>query len=167
MDSTPNSTSRLGHLAGWGLVLLAVDVVHDDLGSRDGQFEALTTHRLDEHGELRLDDRLRVDETLRSWSALRGGGVDGAYVDEFYLGGDDKIDMFLYSSEGTAQTLANLADLPIHTPRGAVVPLSAIGETVSDAGTDLRRQYATRETRQRLHQRISCRRGHRLWTDAG
>ncbi len=32
-------------------------------------------------GELRLDDRLRVDETLRSWSALRGGGVDDTTVD--------------------------------------------------------------------------------------
>ncbi len=31
-------------------------------------------------GELRLDDRLRVDETLRSWSALRGGRVDQADV---------------------------------------------------------------------------------------
>lgn len=35
-------------------------------------------------GELRLDDRLRVDETLRSWVILRGGdgSVDPAYVDE-------------------------------------------------------------------------------------
>ena len=33
-------------------------------------------------GELRLDDRLRVDETLRSWAALRGDGVEPAYVDE-------------------------------------------------------------------------------------
>ena len=32
-------------------------------------------------GELRLDERLTVGETLRSWSRLRGGGVDPAYVD--------------------------------------------------------------------------------------
>jgi ABC-2 type transport system ATP-binding protein len=32
-------------------------------------------------GELRLDDRLRVDETLRSWAAIRGG-VDTAYVSQ-------------------------------------------------------------------------------------
>lgn len=32
-------------------------------------------------GELRLDDRLRVDETLRSWARLRGG-VDGGYTNE-------------------------------------------------------------------------------------
>jgi ABC-2 type transport system ATP-binding protein len=31
-------------------------------------------------GELRLDDRMTVDETLRSWARLRGGGVDPAYV---------------------------------------------------------------------------------------
>lgn len=35
-------------------------------------------------GELRLDDRIRVDETLRSWAVLRGGDavVDQRYVDE-------------------------------------------------------------------------------------
>ncbi|MFP5487376.1 MAG: ABC transporter ATP-binding protein [Acidimicrobiia bacterium] len=33
-------------------------------------------------GELRLDDRLRVDETLRSWAVLRGDDVDQRYVDE-------------------------------------------------------------------------------------
>jgi ABC-2 type transport system ATP-binding protein len=31
-------------------------------------------------GELRLDDRLTVEETFRSWSRLRGGAVDGAHV---------------------------------------------------------------------------------------
>lgn len=33
-------------------------------------------------GELRLDERLTVEETLRSWSRLRGGDLDPAYVDE-------------------------------------------------------------------------------------
>jgi ABC-2 type transport system ATP-binding protein len=33
-------------------------------------------------GELRLDDRLRVDELLSSWATLRGGEVDRAYVGE-------------------------------------------------------------------------------------
>ncbi|HEY5662873.1 MAG TPA: ABC transporter ATP-binding protein [Ilumatobacter sp.] len=33
-------------------------------------------------GELRLDDRLSVRETLRSWAVLRGDGVVPAYVDE-------------------------------------------------------------------------------------
>jgi ABC-2 type transport system ATP-binding protein len=33
-------------------------------------------------GELRLDDRLPVDELLSSWARLRGGEVDRAYRDE-------------------------------------------------------------------------------------
>jgi len=33
-------------------------------------------------GELRLDDRLTVDETFRSWARLRGGGVDERYLAE-------------------------------------------------------------------------------------
>ena len=33
-------------------------------------------------GELRLDDRLTVEETLQSWSRLRGGLPDPRYVDE-------------------------------------------------------------------------------------
>ncbi|MFI5048031.1 MAG: ABC transporter ATP-binding protein [Acidimicrobiia bacterium] len=33
-------------------------------------------------GELRLDERLTVEQTLHSWTRLRGGGVDRAYVDE-------------------------------------------------------------------------------------
>jgi multidrug efflux pump subunit AcrB len=71
---------------------------------------------------------------------------DGAYVDEFYLGGDDKIDMFLYSSAGTAQTLENLGDLPIHTPRGSVVPVSAIVDIVETVATDRVRRVDGRRT---------------------
>lgn len=33
-------------------------------------------------GELRLDERLTVDETLHSWARLRGGDVDPDYLDE-------------------------------------------------------------------------------------
>jgi ABC-2 type transport system ATP-binding protein len=33
-------------------------------------------------GELRLDERLTVEETFRSWARLRGGGVDPAYVSQ-------------------------------------------------------------------------------------
>lgn len=71
---------------------------------------------------------------------------DGAYVDEFYLGGDDKIDMFLYSSAGTAQTLENLGSLPIHTPRGSVVPVSAVADLVETVDTDRIRRVDGRRT---------------------
>jgi multidrug efflux pump subunit AcrB len=71
---------------------------------------------------------------------------DGAYVDEFYLDGDDKIDMFLYSSEGTRQTLGNLGSLPIHTPSGSVVPLSSIADLVETVATDSIRRVDGRRT---------------------
>jgi len=64
---------------------------------------------------------------------------DGAFVDEFYTG-DDKIDIFLFSEAGNAQSLDNLETLPIYTPQGTVVPLGSladISETVDAA--DIRR----------------------------
>lgn len=65
--------------------------------------------------------------------------ADGAFVDEFYTG-DDKIDIFLYSEAGNAQSLGNLETLPIYTPQGSIVPLSSLAditETVDAA--DIRR----------------------------
>ena len=61
--------------------------------------------------------------------------TDGAFVDEFFLN-DDKVDMFLFSSALQQQRLDRIADLPIHSPRGGVVPLGAlvdIRETVDTA----------------------------------
>ncbi len=72
--------------------------------------------------------------------------TDGAYVDEFYLNGDDKIDMFLYSAEGTEQQLGNLPNLPIHTPSGAVVPLSSVADIVEIVATDSIRRVDGRRT---------------------
>ncbi len=61
--------------------------------------------------------------------------TDGAYVDEFLLDGD-RVDIFLYSSHGLAQTLGNLNDLPLYTPQGSVVPLSAVADLVEQVDTD-------------------------------
>jgi multidrug efflux pump subunit AcrB len=69
---------------------------------------------------------------------------DGAFVDEFYTG-DDKIDIFLYSDVGNAQSLDRLETLPIYSPQGTVVPLGSIAkieETVDAA--DIRRVDAQR-----------------------
>lgn len=64
---------------------------------------------------------------------------DGAFVDEFFTG-DDKIDIFLYSEAGNAQSLDNLETLPIYTPQGTVVPLSALATiTESVNASDIRR----------------------------
>ncbi len=51
--------------------------------------------------------------------------TDGSYVDEFFLA-DDKIDIYLYSAAGQDADLDNLAQLPIYTPGGAVLPLGAL-----------------------------------------
>jgi multidrug efflux pump subunit AcrB len=51
--------------------------------------------------------------------------TDGAFVDEFFLA-DDKIDIYLFGSEGEAARLDTLAQLPVYTPQGSVLPLSAL-----------------------------------------
>jgi multidrug efflux pump subunit AcrB len=50
---------------------------------------------------------------------------DGAFVDEFFLD-DDKIDMYLYSTEGTIAHPEDIAGLYLYSDTGAAVPLSAV-----------------------------------------
>ncbi|MDX1626501.1 MAG: efflux RND transporter permease subunit [Wenzhouxiangellaceae bacterium] len=71
--------------------------------------------------------------------------TDGAFVDEYFRG-DDKIDMFLYSAEGTRQDLTAVDDLPIRAPSGAVVPLSAVANIVERVDTDSVRRVNGRRT---------------------
>ncbi|MEM1080378.1 MAG: efflux RND transporter permease subunit [Pseudomonadota bacterium] len=61
--------------------------------------------------------------------------TDGAFVDEYFRG-DDKIDMFLFSSAGSNQQLERLSQLPIYAPVGAVVPVSAVADMVERVDTD-------------------------------
>ncbi|HUO83325.1 MAG TPA: efflux RND transporter permease subunit [Gammaproteobacteria bacterium] len=70
---------------------------------------------------------------------------DGAYVDEFLLA-DDKIDIFVYGETGYRQSLAQLPDLPIATPQGTVVPISAIADLVETVDTDTVRRVNGRRT---------------------
>ena len=70
---------------------------------------------------------------------------DGAYVDEALIDGD-RIDIFLYSAAGSAQTLGNLASLPLYTPGGAVVPAGAIADLVERVDTDSVRRVDGRRT---------------------
>jgi multidrug efflux pump subunit AcrB len=51
--------------------------------------------------------------------------TDGAYVDEFFLA-DDKIDIYLFGSDRGESRLDTLGQLPVFTPQGTVLPLSAI-----------------------------------------
>ncbi|MFC4253500.1 efflux RND transporter permease subunit [Sinimarinibacterium flocculans] len=93
-------------------------------------------------------DWARVAETGLDASAL-GFTVaalsDGAFVDEFFVD-DSKVDIYLFSDAGFAQTLANLPDLPLHTPTGVVVPLSAVAELVETVDTDELRRVNGRRT---------------------
>ena len=60
---------------------------------------------------------------------------DGAFVDEFFLG-DDKIDMYLYSTEGTVKHPEDISGLYIYTAAGAAVPLSTVATVVETTSTD-------------------------------
>ncbi len=71
--------------------------------------------------------------------------IDGAFVDEFFLG-DDKIDMFLYSNSGTAQNLDDINRLNIYTPTGAVVPINTIAEITETADTEIIRRVDGQRT---------------------
>jgi multidrug efflux pump subunit AcrB len=51
--------------------------------------------------------------------------TDGAFVDEFFLQ-DDKIDIYLFGSDGGSASLDTLGQLPVYTPQGSVLPLSAL-----------------------------------------
>jgi multidrug efflux pump subunit AcrB len=70
---------------------------------------------------------------------------DGAFVDELILG-DDKIDIYLYSSAGNRQQLQQLRDLPLATPTGSVLPISALADLVETVDTENIRRLDGRRT---------------------
>lgn len=71
--------------------------------------------------------------------------TDGSYVDEFFLG-DDKIDIYFYSDAGQQASLDNLDQLPVLTPTGAILPLSALASVVETVDTSAIRRVAGRRT---------------------
>ena len=70
---------------------------------------------------------------------------DGAFVDEFFIA-DDKVDIFLFSNAGAQQSLAGLAQTPVLTPGGAVLPLNSLAELVEVADSDTLRRVDGRRT---------------------
>jgi multidrug efflux pump subunit AcrB len=70
---------------------------------------------------------------------------DGAYVDEFILG-DDKVDMFLFSQQGQRQSIQALAETPITTPDGSVLPLNALADLNETVDSDQLRRIDGRRT---------------------
>ncbi len=71
--------------------------------------------------------------------------TDGSYVDEFFLA-DDKIDIYLYSDQGQDASLDNLAQQPVYTPGGDVVPLGALVDIVETVDTNSVRRVNGRRT---------------------
>ncbi|MFW1678824.1 efflux RND transporter permease subunit [Pontibacter sp. JAM-7] len=91
-------------------------------------------------------DRLaEVDMTADDFGYTVAALSDGAYVDEFFMD-DDKIDMFIFSSAGQNQTLAQLASLPIMTPQGTVLPLNALADILETVDSDQLRRVDGRRT---------------------
>lgn len=70
---------------------------------------------------------------------------DGAFVDEFYLD-DDKIDIYLYDLAADRQELAQLENLPVYTPQGTTLPLSALAEIHETVDTAQIRRVDGRRT---------------------
>lgn len=71
--------------------------------------------------------------------------TDGAFVDEFFLA-DDKIDIYLYGSEGGRADLDRLGDVPVFTPQGTILPLSAIATIEETVDTSTVRRVNGRRT---------------------
>jgi multidrug efflux pump subunit AcrB len=73
------------------------------------------------------------------------GLSDGAFVDEFFLA-DDKIDIYLYSTQRPAQDLSDIVNLPIHTPQGTVLPVGALVDVVETVDTNTVRRVDGKRT---------------------
>jgi multidrug efflux pump subunit AcrB len=70
---------------------------------------------------------------------------DGAYVDEFILN-DRKVDIFLFSQQVQQQSLIELANMPITTPNGSVLPLNALADLVETVDSDQLRRIDGQRT---------------------
>ncbi|MBL8199717.1 MAG: efflux RND transporter permease subunit [Chromatiales bacterium] len=71
--------------------------------------------------------------------------TDGAFVDEFLLA-NEKLDIYLYSRPESAPGVGGIGQLPLSTPRGAVVPVSAVADLVQTVDTDTLRRVDGRRT---------------------
>ena len=60
---------------------------------------------------------------------------DGAYVDEFFFG-DDKIDMYLYSTQGGIENPDDINHIMLYSTRGGIVPLNAVASVEETVNTE-------------------------------
>lgn len=70
---------------------------------------------------------------------------DGAFADQMILD-DRRVDIYLFSSAGSDQRAERLGDLPIATPSGDVLPLSALADLNESVDTDSIRRLDGRRT---------------------
>ncbi|CCQ09204.1 Acriflavin resistance protein [Pseudoalteromonas luteoviolacea B = ATCC 29581] len=70
---------------------------------------------------------------------------DGAYVDEFILN-DDKVDIFLFSSSGSSQTIEQLATTPFVVGKDHVLPLSALADLIESKNSNSVRRVDGKRT---------------------
>ena len=71
--------------------------------------------------------------------------TDGAFVDEFFMD-DDKIDIYLFSKQGSNASLDNLGQMPIYTANGGVVPLASIADVIETVDTNIIRRVDSKRT---------------------
>jgi multidrug efflux pump subunit AcrB len=65
--------------------------------------------------------------------------ADGAFVDEFFIG-DDKIDMFLYSTHESIKNIEDINHIMLYSSRGGVIPLSAFANVIETVNTEIIRR---------------------------
>ena len=71
--------------------------------------------------------------------------TEGSYVDDFLLD-DDKIDIYLYGSQGRDTELSRLPDIMVHTPTGTTLPLSSLATIEETVDTSVVRRVDGRRT---------------------
>lgn len=76
---------------------------------------------------------MQVDATALGYAV--NALVDGAYATDYYIGGD-KVDLTLVGSEEVMQRSQDLNSLPIATPGGQLIPLSALAKITPSSGPE-------------------------------
>jgi len=71
--------------------------------------------------------------------------TDGAYVGEFFRD-DEKIDIYFYSKDSLRTGLDTLGQMPVYTPQGAIVPLSAVADIKETVDTSVIRRINGKRT---------------------
>lgn len=62
--------------------------------------------------------------------------IDGAYAADYYLAGNDKIDLVIIGSDKNVSYTQHIARMPVSTPAGNVVPVSALADVTLAGGPE-------------------------------